>query len=121
MAKFERELDIGADLAVFTKELRDKLAISIDTELVKQTPVDTGAAKRNWLASSGSSIDTVLPAGGGVSSAQVRSITKSTPAYSALYLQNNLPYINRLNEGWSQQAPTRYIDAIIEQEVARVK
>jgi hypothetical protein len=40
-------------------------------------------------------------------------------AYDTIYIQNLQPYIERLNEGWSEQAPAKYIDSIIEQEVAK--
>lgn len=117
---FERDLDISGDLEQFVKEERDSLALKIDQRVVKQTPVDTGAARRNWLVSFNRA-NTSQIAGGTADEAisQGQKAIKAAGAYGNLFIQNNLPYINRLNEGWSEQAPSKYVDAIIIQEVSR--
>lgn len=42
-------------------------------------------------------------------------ITDSYKLGSPIYIVNNAPYINRLNEGYSQQAEAGFIDAIVQQ------
>lgn len=118
---FERLLDISGDVEAFVKLERDKLALNIDRRLVNETPRDTGAARRNWLVSFNRTDDRQLPTG-----EQSQAISEgatnidAAQAYGQLYIQNNLPYIQRLNEGSSKNAPARYIDSIIVQEVSRV-
>lgn len=103
------------------KEVRDDLALRIDNRLVLETPVDTGEARINWIVSEGSPNSTHLDLGGNTQSAlsAARVEIDQAKAYTYLYIQNNAPHIERLNEGWSQQAPSGYVDAIIAQEVAR--
>lgn len=35
-------------------------------------------------------------------------------AGDTLYLANSTPYIKRLNEGWSKQAPARFVEMTVE-------
>lgn len=118
---FERLLDISDDLEQFVKEARDSLAIRIDARVVKETPVDTGAARRSWLVSFSRPDDTQPGPGKdfGAAVERAKSAIQSAPAYGQLYIQNNVPYIEYLNEGSSDNRPLRYVDVAIEQEVAR--
>jgi hypothetical protein len=87
-----------------------RLVLDIDKRLVMKTPVDTGRAKANWNVSSGS-INTgtrmaVSSAGRGqydnYNQAEIVSIKVNG---QKIYLTNSLPYIRRLEFGYSKQAP----------------
>jgi hypothetical protein len=119
---FARDLSIDAELTgEISQEVR-KLGITIDQGVVIGTPVDTGAARANWLvgigaAPSGTTEDT--DKGGTATIQQGVSVIGTYPvnALPDLWIVNNLPYIARLNDGWSEQAPTKYVDTVIDRAV----
>lgn len=102
-------------------------------ELAKNTPVDTGKARSNWAVSLDNPFaGTRLPYspylsrhkhGDGGSIGETRnqagvvwaaaSVLKANKAGASVYISNNLPYIQRLNEGWSDQAPAGFIQAAV--------
>lgn len=123
---FERELSILSDIEDVISQEGRKLGINIDRRLVLETPRDTGSAKASWLVAYGQPSNEVVDVDGNdVGTAAAQAIEKGAleaskfKAGDTLYITNNQPYIERLNEGWSEQAPSRYIDQIIEEEVAR--
>ena len=123
--QYERLLDVSGDIAKFVGDETRKLALQIDSRVVLETPVDTGSARGNWLASEFIPNNSVLDIIDNASAAAMQAIDQGAVVingaspYTMLYIQNNLPYIQRLNEGWSEQAPSGYIDKIITEEVSR--
>lgn len=116
---FEHLLDVGEFIGEFVLEETQKLALAIDRDVVRETPVDTSAARGSWLASVGSPDDTeVTNKSPDTAISQAEIAIKSARPYQLVYIQNTKPYIVRLNEGWSQQAPAKYIDAIILKNVS---
>ena len=71
-------------------------------------PVDTGRARANTIVSIGSPVYQVLDrydkSGGNTIMEGVTRLTGLEP-YTVVYLQNNLPYIEKLEDGHSKQAP----------------
>lgn len=123
---FERELSILSDLEDVISKTGRKLGVNIDRRLVLETPRDTGSAKASWLVAYGQPSNAIVDnTGKDVGTAAAQAIEKGAleaskfKAGDTLYITNNQPYIERLNEGWSEQAPSRYVDQIIEEEVAR--
>jgi len=114
------EINIAQFLSGEVKRVRNRLAFRIDTRLVQETPVDTSEARSAWLVSVGAPDNTEInmrdPAAA-ISNGLAK--INSAPTYTNLYIQNTKPYIGKLNEGSSLQAPAKYIDRIIAQEVAR--
>lgn len=87
----------------------------IHRDLVLETPVDTGRARSNWIVTSGrESYSTREPLE--VRSAQTvgQAEIQATPQFATIHIQNNLPYIARLNDGWSAQAPRGFVQTIVE-------
>lgn len=102
-------------------------------ELARNTPVDTGKARSNWIVSLGSALIAIRAPfspfasrhkhGAGGSLGETRNQAGVVWAASAVlganktsqdvYIANNLPYIQRLNEGWSDQAPAGFIQAAV--------
>lgn len=109
-----------------------RVALAIDQAVVTATPVDTGRARSNWLVSVGAQIeDTIAPYAPGtkgstaaqnVSQAleQAKGAVSGYRGGSAIYISNNLPYIQRLNDGWSAQAPVNYVEAAVDAAVAAI-
>lgn len=100
----------------YKKKVIDKIgkvvratALIAHGDLIEQTPVDTGRAKANWfLDIDRVDVKIVEPEFDNVGEAASRS--QKYTLDSTIFISNNLPYIRRLNEGHSQQAPAGYVD-----------
>lgn len=94
-----------------TSKAHDKIVrdttIALFTNVITETPVDEGAAKGSWQTT----VNT--PAGGHVvrtdpsGRAAIVEVESNTPvgAGQITCLTSNLAYIERLENGWSMQAP----------------
>lgn len=110
-------------------EIKRELAIEALTQIVGDTPVDTGRARDNWNASAGSPDFTVRSGpygpsrhrgqntggsptrGGNQSINRGRAIIRSARVKPGVpvYISNGLAYIARLNSGYSRQAPSNFV------------
>lgn len=85
-----------------------KIALDAFSNVILMSPVDTGRFRGNWQVAIGS-----MPSGtveiddrdGTVTIGKVQAETLNLQAGQVIYLVNNLPYAQRLEYGWSQQAP----------------
>lgn len=118
-------------LAGFVERIIKKLALDIVANLTAApsdggTPVDTGWARANWIPRIGA------PATGTAGTrAQAEAGNVSTLAQTLgqavllgyklpmgrVYISNNVPYILRLNEGHSKQAPRGFVQKAITKAV----
>jgi hypothetical protein len=102
------------------KEFR-KMVIATGSNIIITTPVDTGKARGNWRSSIESpilsEIDRLDPSGE-QAKLEVGTVSKQvTFRRMKFWLCNNLPYINRLNNGWSKKGEAAipgYIERIVE-------
>jgi hypothetical protein len=81
-------------------------ALSVGASLVRRTPVDTGRAKGNWVPGIGAANTSTSANSSG--DAAVSAINQTLQAWrpgQTIYITNSLPYIKRLEDGWSKQAP----------------
>ena len=120
---FERNLSvIGAIDDIIADEGR-VMGVNIDRRLVNETPRATGSAKSSWNVSIGQPNNSVVNTEGGAGIQQALAQGAATASrYKAgqtMYIQNNQPYIERLNSGYSEQAPAMFVDKIIQEEVNR--
>ena len=95
-----------------------KIAIGVYKGLILNTPVDEGTARGNWQASITTPKEGVLDrkdkSGSQAIAAMVQSVSHWVPVDERpAYLTNNLPYIQRLNEGWSKQAPAHFVEQVV--------
>lgn len=111
--RFSRQLDQAFQdkvLGTLSQTVR-KVALTVDRELVLKTPVDTGRARSNWIPSlEAPSVRLVGPG-------QKPDIDGDLAQYTVdktIFITNNLPYIRRLNEGHSDQAPAGFVDDAIQ-------
>jgi hypothetical protein len=91
------------------KLFQQEAAQQIGTSIVRKTPVRTGLARGNWRLAIGNRVGEGKltrkdPSGAAAISDIVQSASRLA-AYSSFTLYNNLPYIARLENGSSQQAP----------------
>lgn len=86
------------------------VALEIDRILVQTTPVDTGRARANWLPTLNTPSKEKVDAGAPADILPVLGAYKIT---DTIFITNNLPYIQRLNDGYSKQAPAGFVEAAI--------
>ena len=85
-----------------------KIALEVFRRVVERTPVDTGRAKGNWQPSVNAQLEGALEEvdpGGATVMSKIESEIAGTQPGDMIFLVNNLPYIIRLEEGDSTQAP----------------
>jgi hypothetical protein len=105
-----------------TKIIR-KVALSVDQAVVLATPVDKGRARGNWIVSRGSpekSETGKLDKSGAGALSQGRSVIGGAQFGEIIWISNNVPYIGRLNEGSSKQAPSGFVEKAIQAGVEAV-
>ena len=105
-----------------------QLSLVVDRELVLATPVDTGRARSNWVVSLDQPITSQREPyqphphgskGGGAGTAEGANaqaameqgagvIARRRPG-QGLHITNNVPYLKRLDEGHSKQAPANFV------------
>lgn len=108
--QFARRVGLRAqNLGRRTEEQIRKAALAADAAVVMSTPVDTGHARRNWIASVGvpASIELMEtdPAGGETIQQGAAVISTWKLGQGSIFLTNSVPYILLLEDGWSMQAP----------------
>lgn len=88
----------------------------------KGTPIDTGWASTNWhisidqpSANKIGSKDNVVAVDTSVMNVAMFDIRKN----SFIFIQNNVPYMARLNRGWSKQSPAGFVESAIDAALLR--
>lgn len=109
------------ELPTRLNEIKKKVASQVLTDVVYDTPVDTGQAKSNWIVNLGQASTTVRLAyvpgfkgstGQDNASSAINageSVINGARAGVDIHITNNLPYIVRLNQGYSPQAPSNFV------------
>lgn len=123
LQQFEKRISfIGEQVEKNVDKLVKKVATEVDAAVVLATPVDTGRARSNWV------VELNVPFKGEVPpmSAQdaLANAIANIGAYEngdVIHITNNLKYIQRLNEGWSAQAPANFVERAVHVGVAAVK
>ena len=95
----------------------DKFTKRITGEMLQQvvvaTPVDTGQARGNWRVSVGvldkKTDQTQDRSGQGSISNGIATIQSGGGIGKVVYISNSLKYIEKLNNGWSMQAPKNFM------------
>ena len=94
------------------------IVLELFGSVIKDTPVDTGRAKGNWQTTIGAPASgTVDRLGESEALADVSQQTASFGAGKVIYLSNGLPYILRLEYGWSKQQP----GGMVRRNVSRIQ
>ena len=85
-----------------------KIILDALSEVIHMSPVDTGRFRGNWQTAIGSvpsgTIEATDPSGN-IVIAKVAGVVAAMEPGDVVYMANNLPYAQRLEDGWSQQAP----------------
>jgi hypothetical protein len=80
-----------------------KLLVDIDASLVLKSPVDTGRFRANWVLGNGGVNPMTKDSFEAANNAPIINSVKVNG--QTIYITNSLPYANRLEYGYSQQAP----------------
>ena len=134
LSEFSRRITIrGRKVAEGADALTRKVALAADQAVVFGTPVDTGRARSNWIAAIGSApssvIDAYSPGEAGSTEAantqaaidQAESVIRGYNYGEEIHITNNLPYIQRLNDGYSAQAPANFVEQAVLEAVQVVQ
>lgn len=114
-------LEIDRELAAAAEDLKTIVAVlALDglTRIVQRTPVDTGRARGNWTVSIGSEDFAqyqIEDRNGGATIQKGAAIIQTfdeVPGFPSIFIQNNLPYIERLEDGYSKQSPPNAMVAL---------
>lgn len=88
-------------------------------QLIQGTPVDTGRARASWRMTFGEIDPSAHPPvdktvyGKGKKQIPVPKTPDISGGKGIGYISNNVPYINVLNDGSSEQAPRRFVQAAV--------
>lgn len=100
-------------------------ALAIVGDLAYKTPVDTSRALSNWIVTlenpAGQQIKPHFPGSHGstqrASAAETlntaKLVLRNKKPGQAIFITNNLPYIRRLNDGYSAQAPAGFVERAV--------
>jgi len=110
-------------LSAFIDSLVRKLVLEVVASLVRApseggTPVDTGWARANWIPVIGRPVSAPAGSREAVSQGEQQAgLAQVAAGYRArmgpVYISNAVPYIVRLNEGGSKQAPAGFVQAAL--------
>lgn len=98
---------------------RKRVALDVFSRVILDTPVLSGRARGNWFASldiPDEHVDLNLFDKSGATTVQnmIRVVNAaSSEPFGIIWLTNNLPYILRLENGWSKKAPQGMVQRAI--------
>jgi hypothetical protein len=124
---------LGLEVETNAHKVVKRTALAVDQTVVIATPVDTGRARANWQVQVGAApsrvIDAYVPGTGastGAQNAQAAieqgkiAISAAAPGL-AIHITNNLPYIGKLNEGHSAQAPAGFVEEAVQNGIQTIR
>ena len=99
-------------------------ALIINQVIIFETPVDTGHAVANWQIGISSPITSEIEESDPGRTSTIErnaNIIRSAPPRKDIILSNNVPYIHKLNEGSSSQAPAQFVQIAVATAVIAAK
>lgn len=108
-----------------------QVSIKLFSAIIKASPVDTGRFRMNWMASGGTPADGTTDAtdkADTTATSNAANFVLNAADWHTFTLTNNLPYAQRLEYGWSQQAPQGFVrvnvsrfQQLLNEEASKVK
>lgn len=83
-----------------------KTALELQSGMIERSPVDTGRFKSNWACGVGAVNTDTSAAPGTDAEGRTRTVLEGWKPGQTIWLTNSLVYARRLENGWSQQAPS---------------
>lgn len=116
---------LGQRLESLIERACKALILEINRELRMRgtgTPVDTGHARASWIPAVGApNLAEPIGTDGSLAARGAAQVMAYKLAQGTLYLSNVAPYIRRLNDGWSDQAPTMFVELAVARAMATIK
>lgn len=121
-----REIRLALERA--TETVIRKISLDVTANLIKTTPVDTGWARANWVPAVGKRFQGTVGSREDAQAGRVSAGAQATGQARVagyrltdgrVFVSNNVPYILRLNDGSSTQAPAGFIQAAINKALTR--
>ena len=123
MGRLQRRLNrVTKGLGKFVLAIERNIIGDVATEVVKQTPVDTGFARGNWTPGiNAPPIGTVttLDKTALASPARISALAEILRLGDTFYITNNADYIELLNQGYSPQAIAGFVSRAVTAGVRR--
>ena len=95
ITKFEKDIEkAGKNINDVLNSSVKKIAVDTESNLKQITPVDTGRARSGW---------------------------NTVEVNKGYKISNNVPYINKLNNGYSKKAPANFVQISIKRAVESFK
>lgn len=92
--------------------------------VVQMSPVDTGRFRGNWqlgIGSVNSDMSSPVDPGGAQVLGRIQAQVAQASAGDVLWVSNSLPYAQRLEMGWSKQAPSGMVRVTMADLPARIE
>lgn len=121
----KRMYAIAAEIPAANSKLAVKVALTVVGDLSYKTPVDTSKALSNWVVTLGGPNVGIIPpnfpgikgssqgASAAEALAKAKAILANKKPGQSIFITNNLPYIRRLNDGYSRQAPAGFVERAV--------
>lgn len=110
MSTLALDLRAFAERAKLSMDRLNRTAVMLAAQgMVLRSPVDTGRFRANWQFGYGSvntTTTTSVDTSGGAALGAIKSAVDAVEAGGICYVTNSLPYAQRLENGWSKQAPS---------------
>lgn len=111
-------------LGLKTSAVVKKLAFDLFGDITLRTPVDTGHARRNWQTTVGEPAGTIIGTAGDSETPAPAPPPPSLSGYNigqgSVFIINNLPYIEALENGHSSQAPSGMVGLAVAKAQATI-
>lgn len=117
---------IARGITRLTERSVRKITLELHGDLVRTTPVDTGWARANWLPRVGRPAQNAagsrdnVGAAGTAAQTGIAQVLSYMLARGLVFVTNNVPYIERLNDGHSRQEPAGFVQRAIRKAVRSV-
>ena len=119
-------INFGFQVLEDADDFSKKVAGEMLQRVVVQTPIDTSAARQNWRVGVGS-VNALVDenetdgSGQGAIRKGLATIQSGGGIGKIVYISNSLRYIERLNNGWSMQAPANFVGLTFQSVVNKYK
>ena len=118
-------INFGFKVLEDADDFSKKVAGEMLQKVIVATPVDTGQARGNWRVNVGSvdtsTTETTDRSGQGTINKGIATIQAGGGIGKIVYISNSLRYIERLNNGWSMQAPANFVGLTFQSVVNKYK
>jgi hypothetical protein len=113
MARTIRVADIGDYASQQFEKLLRVAVLETDSRLKQASPVDTGRFRVSWQVGENAAPGGLKPEGTYSGTPPLDRIGYSREQLGNIYsVHNNLPYAERLAQGWSGQAPAGWVQGV---------